>query len=279
MMTDLKLVFSQELKDYSFKVGNLDLKKDFIMIGGPCAIESEEQLTEIAKQIKSCGGNMLRGGAYKPRTSPYAFSGLKEEGLHYLKKAGELTGLPTVTEVLDTRDVEKVAEYSDVLQIGAKNSQNYALLREVGKMDKPILLKRGMNSTIEDWLYSAEYIMKEGNKKIILCERGIKTLESYTRNTLDLSAVCLLKKKTNLPVIADISHAAGRTDLIEDLSLASIMAGSDGLMLEVHTHPEKALCDGKQSLKPDEFRKIIFKARETKKLYNQLHCNSLDVKF
>lgn len=276
-MSDLKLVFSQELKDYSFRIGNIDVKKDFLIIGGPCAIESKEQIIEIAKQIKKSGGNILRGGAFKPRQSPYSFAGLGEKGLQYLKNAGMTVGLPTVTEVLDTRDIGKVDQYCDILQIGARNIQNYALLKEVGKLDKPILLKRGMNSTIEEWLYSAEYILKEGNKKVILCERGIKTLETYTRNTLDLSAVCLLKKITNLPVITDISHATGRKDLIEDLSLASIMAGSDGLMLEVHDHPENALCDGKQSLKPEEYKKIIEKVKCTKKFYNHVHNIGLDI--
>ena len=273
-LNDLKLVFDENLKNYSFKIGNLDVKKNSIFIGGPCAVESEEQINEIAKQVKEAGGNILRGGAYKPRSSPYSFQGLGEVGLQYLKKAGDMIGLPTVTEVMDTRDIEKVAYYCDVIQIGARNVQNYSLLKEVGKLDKPILLKRGLSGTVKDWLYSAEYILNEGNRKLILCERGIKTLENVTRNTLDLSTVCWLKKKVHLPVITDISHVAGRRDLIEDLSMSSIMAGSDGLMLEVHTHPEVALCDGEQSIKPEEFKQIVNRAGVVKQIYTQFHKNN-----
>jgi len=270
-LNELKLVFDKSLANNSFKIGNLDVKENAIYIGGPCAVESEEQIIEIAKQVKEAGGNILRGGAYKPRSSPYSFQGLGEIGLQYLKEASKIVGLPTVTEVMDTRDVEKVADYCDVLQIGARNAQNYSLLKEVGKIDKPVLLKRGVSGTVKDWLVSAEYILKEGNTKLILCERGVKTIENITRNTLDLSAVCWLKKHIYLPVIADISHGTGRRDLIQDLSMAAIMAGSDGLMLEVHNHPELALCDGEQSLRPVEFQQIVNKAGVLRSIYAQFH--------
>lgn len=272
-LSDLKLVFDKSLAEQSITVGSLDLSRNVIFIGGPCAIESQEQIIEIARQIKEAGGNILRGGAYKPRSSPYAFQGLGETGLKYLKKASEEAGLPTVTEVMDTRDIDKVSYYSDILQIGARNIQNYSLLKAVGKTDKPIVLKRGITGTVEEWLASAEYILNEGNSKVILCERGVKTLESITRNTLDLSAVCWLKKNVGLPVIVDVSHAAGRRDLIEDLSMASITAGSDGLMLEVHNHPEAALCDGAQSLKPKEFKQIVNRAEVLRRIFVQFHLN------
>ncbi len=202
---------------------------------------------------------MLRGGVFKPRTSPYAFQGLGNQGLFYLKKAKEETGLPIVTEVMDTRDVELVSKYADVIQIGARNMQNYSLLIEVGKTNVPILLKRGASATIEEWLNCAEYIMNEGNKNVILCERGIRTYETYTRNTLDLSAVVAAKQLSHLPVVVDPSHATGRKEMIESMSLSAIMAGCDGLEIEVHNCPQEALSDAKQQLLPDEFESLVKK--------------------
>jgi 3-deoxy-7-phosphoheptulonate synthase len=274
-LSDLKLVYSSDLADNVIKAGNFDLTNNFMLIGGPCAVETEKQILDIAKQVKKSGANILRGGAYKPRTSPYSFAGLGLEGLKYLQEAGEAVTLPTVTEVMDTRDIETVCQYCDIMQIGTRNAHNYSLLREAGRQDKPVILKRGMNSTIEEWLCSVEYLLKEGKKNVILCERGIRTTETYTRNTLDLSAVCVVKKMTKIPVIVDISHATGRKDIMEDLCLASVMAGCDGLMLEVHTNPNKALCDGKQSLRPNEYSNIVFKVKETRKFYCVLHKSAV----
>jgi 3-deoxy-7-phosphoheptulonate synthase len=233
----------------------------FTVIAGPCSVESERQTVETATAVKEAGGHALRGGAFKPRSSPYAFQGLGLQGLKILRKAKEETGLPIVTEVIDARDVFWVSEYADVLQIGARNMQNFSLLKEVGKSRKPILLKRGMNSTIEEWLNCAEYILSEGNPNVILCERGIRTFESYTRNTLDLSAVPALKELTHLPVIVDPSHATGKVSLIPALSLASVAAGADGLTVEVHTNPEEALCDKEQALTPKQFSEMMQRIR------------------
>ncbi|MBU0549006.1 MAG: 3-deoxy-7-phosphoheptulonate synthase [Candidatus Omnitrophica bacterium] len=227
--------------------------KKVIIMAGPCAVEGEKILKEIALCIKKQGALVLRAGAFKPRTSPYSFQGLGEEGLKYLKETGQEFGLVTVTEVMDPRHVELVARYADVLQIGARNMQNFNLLREVGATQKPILLKRGMSSTIKEWLMSAEYILSEGNFNVILCERGIRTFEDYTRNTLDVSAVPSVKQLSHLPVIVDPSHAAGRWNLVAALSKAALAAGSDGLIVEVHTHPEDAMSDGNQSLLPEKF--------------------------
>ncbi len=247
------------------KVNDLEIGKDLLVIAGPCSVESREQVTEIAKAVKEAGANMLRGGAYKPRTSPYSFQGLGRVGLEYLKEAGDLVGLPIITEVIDTRDVYLVSEYADVLQIGARNMQNFSLLQEVGKIDKPVLLKRGMNATIEEWLNCAEYIMAGGNHKVILCERGIRTHETFTRNTLDLSAVVALKELTHLPVVVDPSHATGRREMVEPMSLAAIVVGADGLEIEVHNNPEKALSDAAQQLTPTQFSNILNKIREINK--------------
>ncbi|AOT70486.1 3-deoxy-7-phosphoheptulonate synthase [Geosporobacter ferrireducens] len=228
-----------------------------VVIAGPCAVESEEQLMTIARIVKDYGAHMLRGGAYKPRTSPYSFQGMGEDGLKLLKKAKEETGMPIVTEVmcLDTFDV--VAEYTDILQIGARNMQNFALLKKAGKCQMPVLLKRGLSATIEEFLMSAEYIMSEGNPNVILCERGIRTFETYTRNTLDLSAVPLIKELSHLPIIVDPSHATGKWSMVEPLSRAAIAVGADGLIIEVHHQPELALSDGAQSLKPEKFGKLM----------------------
>lgn len=227
------------------------------IIAGPCSVEGEDQIINIARQVKEAGTHFLRGGAYKPRTSPYSFQGLREEGLKLLKAAKEETGLPIVTEVMSTQQVELVAQYADILQIGARNMQNFELLKEVGKIDKPILLKRGMSATIHEFLMSAEYIMAEGNEEVILCERGIRTFETYTRNTLDISAVPVIKKLSHLPIVVDPSHAAGRWELVETLSKAAIAAGADGLMIEVHNDPENAFSDGEESLKPERFAALV----------------------
>ncbi|SCY11763.1 3-deoxy-7-phosphoheptulonate synthase [Alkaliphilus peptidifermentans] len=227
------------------------------IIAGPCAVESEEQLMTIAALTKKHGAGFLRGGAFKPRTSPYSFQGLGEEGLKLLKKAKEVNGMPIVTEVMDHEDFDLVAEYADILQIGARNMQNFSLLKKAGKTNKPILLKRGLSATIEEFLMAAEYIMSEGNLRIILCERGIRTFETYTRNTLDLSAIPVIKELSHLPIIVDPSHATGKWAMVEPLSKAAIAVGADGLMIEVHHQPELALCDGAQSLKPAKFGRLM----------------------
>jgi 3-deoxy-7-phosphoheptulonate synthase len=227
------------------------------VIAGPCSIESEKQMMSAARAIAAAGGTMIRGGAYKPRTSPYAFQGMGVEGLKLLRAAGDEVDLPVVTEVLDVRDAETVAAYADVLQVGARNMQNFMMLEELGKIDKPILLKRGLSATIEETLSAAEYVLKGGNRDVILCERGIRTFETYTRNTLDLAAIAALKTLTHLPIIADPSHATGRRDLVAPMSRASITAGADGVMVEVHPDPEHARCDGPQSLTPPMFGEMM----------------------
>ena len=235
------------------KVGNHRIA----IFAGPCAVESREQIMEVAKTIKESGGHVLRGGAFKPRTSPYAFQGLKNDGLLLLSQAREEYGIPVVTEVMDIASIEVILENADCLQIGARNIQNFQLLKEVGKTNKPVLLKRGMSSTIEEFLMSAEYVLAGGNSQVILCERGIRTFETATRNTLDLSAVPVLKEKTHLPVIVDPSHGTGHARYVEAMSYAAIAAGADGLMIEVHPKPEEALSDGPQSLRPEEFKKVM----------------------
>lgn len=263
-MKGLKLTALPESgKRTIFKVGDTTIGKDFLMIAGPCSVESEEQIMEAARLAKEAGANMLRGGAYKPRTSPYSFLGLGRIGLKYLRDAGDKYGLPIITEVVDTRDVYLVAEYTDVLQIGARNMQNFTLLTEVGKTDKPVLLKRGMNATIEELLNCAEYILKGGNKKVMLCERGIRTYETFTRNTLDLSAVTALKGLTHLPVIVDPSHATGRREMIKPMSLSAIMAGCDGLEIEMHPNPCEALSDVEQQITGSELKDLIISVDKT----------------
>lgn len=231
--------------------------KKFIVIAGPCSVETKKQLLKTAIEVKEAGAHALRGGAFKPRTSPYSFQGLGIKGLKYLKDASKKTGLPIVTEVLDPSDVETVAQYADVLQVGARNVQNFPLLKRLGKIKKPILLKRGMTTTIDEFLMSAEYILSKGNPNVILCERGIRTFETATRFTLDISAVPVLKKKTHLPVIVDPSHASGHWEYVAPLAYASVAAGADGLIMEVHTEPEKAMSDGAQSLKPSVFKDVM----------------------
>jgi 3-deoxy-7-phosphoheptulonate synthase len=220
----------------------------FAIIAGPCSVETPEQVLAAARAVKAAGGHMMRGGAFKPRTSPYAFQGLGEEGLKMLAAARDETGLPIVTEVMDPRDLDVVCEYADVLQVGARNTQNFLLLAELGKLGRPVLLKRGAATTIEELLMSAEYMVKEGNRDVILCERGIRTFETATRNTFDVSAVPVIKLASHLPIVVDPSHSAGRLDLVAALSLAGVAAGADGVLVETHPNPEHALCDGPQSL-------------------------------
>src|SRR5712692_7814333 len=237
--------------------------KKIHVMAGPCSVESRDQVLESAIPVKEAGATFLRGGAFKPRTSPYSFQGLGEEGLDYFMHARKVTGLSIITEVLDPRDLEIVSRYTDILQIGARNMQNFKLLSEVGKLDKPVLLKRGLSATIQEFLLSAEYIASEGNRRIILCERGIRTYETETRYTLDISAVPVLKQLTHLPVFVDPSHGTGRWDIVAPMALASVAAGADGLLIEVHSHPEVALSDGPQSLKPEKFAALM---KDLKKL-------------
>jgi 3-deoxy-7-phosphoheptulonate synthase len=232
------------------------------LIAGPCSVESREQLLEAAEVVKRGGATMLRGGAFKPRTSPYVFQGLGVEGLEILAEAREATGLPVVTELMDPRHLEDVAAYADIIQIGARNMQNFQLLSAVGEVRRPVLLKRGLAATIDELLMAAEYIAKEGNDQVILCERGIRTFETATRNTLDLSAVPIIKQRSHLPVVVDPSHAAGKIDLVEPLSLAAIAAGADGLMIEMHPMPDTALSDGAQSLDPAQFSRVAARIRD-----------------
>ena len=238
-----------------FKIGG----GNFQYIAGPCSVESPEQICSIARETKQAGAMLLRGGAFKPRTSPYAFQGMRAEGLRLLEQAKAETGMPIVTEIMDLSHLD-LFENVDVIQVGARNMQNFELLKELGHTDKPILLKRGLSSTMEELLMSAEYIMAGGNKKVILCERGIRTFEKYTRNTMDVSAIALLKEKSHLPVIADPSHAAGISKLVRPLALAAVAAGADGLMIEVHNDPTHALCDGPQALTPDQFAEVVTEA-------------------
>jgi 3-deoxy-7-phosphoheptulonate synthase len=232
------------------------------LIAGPCSVESREQLLLAAREAKEAGATMLRGGAFKPRTSPYAFQGLGVEGLEILAEAREVTGLPIVTELMDPRHLEDVASYSDVIQIGARNMQNFQLLSAVGEVDRPVLLKRGLAATIDELLMAAEYILKEGNERVILCERGIRTFETATRNTLDISAIPIIKQRSHLPVVVDPSHAAGKVDLVEPLSLAAVAAGADGIMIEMHPTPATALSDGAQSLDPGQFARVASRIGE-----------------
>ncbi len=259
ILTPYKLV-GRDLKRESsvIRIGDRTVGgEEFMLIAGPCSVESREQIISVAKAVKKAGAQYLRGGAFKPRSSPYAFQGMEEEGLKLLKEAAEITGLKIVTEVITPTDVLLVNKYADVLQVGARNMTNYALLKDLGKIDKPVMIKRGMCATVQDLLMSAEYIASEGNQNIILCERGIRTFETATRNTLDLSAIPLLKERTHLPVIADPSHGVGIRSLVGPMSKAAAACGADGLMLEVHPEPERAFSDGAQSLLPEEFAALI----------------------
>jgi 3-deoxy-7-phosphoheptulonate synthase len=235
--------------------------KEVIVIAGPCAVESKEQILEVAAAVKNAGAKVLRGGAFKPRTSPYAFQGMKEEGLQLLAEARKRTGLPIITEVVNPETAELVAEYADILQIGTRNAQNFELLKKLGQLRKPVLLKRGMSMTVQELLMSAEYIMSEGNHSVILCERGIRTFETATRNTLDLSAIPVLKRNTHLPVVVDPSHSTGNYQYVAPMSYAAVAAGADGLIIEVHPDPEHALSDGPQSLTPKKFSALMEKLR------------------
>jgi 3-deoxy-7-phosphoheptulonate synthase len=241
-----------------FPIGNQMIGSDqIVLMAGPCSVESREQILETAHACKEAGAHILRGGAYKPRSSPYSFQGLGEKGLQYLAEAREQTGMPIVTEVMEPALVPLVCEYADILQIGARNMQNYALLHAVGKSQRPVLLKRGMSSLMEEWLMSAEYILSHGNTRVMMCERGIRTFETYTRNTFDINAIPVLKQMTHLPVIADPSHATGKWEYVAAAAKASIAAGADGLIIEVHPRPEEAMSDGGQSLKPKRFAQLV----------------------
>lgn len=265
-MGNLKLVkIPENGKRTKIKVGNVVIGDGFVIVGGPCGVESEDQTLQTAAAVKEGGGLMFRGGAFKPRTSPYDFQGLGLEGLKILAKARHDTGLPIVTEVIDPRDVSWVCEFADILQIGARNMQNFSLLREVGKAGKPVLLKRGMYSTLKEWLNCAEYILAEGNPNVVLCERGIRTFETYTRNTLDLSMVPAIRELTHLPIFVDPSHGTGKLSLIEKMSLAAVAAGADGLLLEVHVNPCEAKSDADQQLTPEQFATLVKKIMKLSK--------------
>lgn len=272
-MKNIKLVSISAKDKTVIPVGKTAVGLDFAVIAGPCSVEDETLTLQTAHAVKKAGASMLRGGAFKPRTSPYAFQGLGLKGLKILEKARRETGLPVVSEVLDTRDVAWMCEYIDVLQVGARNMQNFSLLKEVGRAKKPVLLKRGMVSTLAEWLNCAEYILSEGNPHVILCERGIRTMESYTRNTLDLSAVPALKELTHLPVIVDPAHATGKVSLIPPMCLAAVAAGADGLLVEVHSEPQKALSDKDQSLTPGQFAGMIRNVRILREFMENMQRN------
>ncbi|MGQ9622679.1 MAG: 3-deoxy-7-phosphoheptulonate synthase [Candidatus Caldatribacteriaceae bacterium] len=264
ILTPYKLT-SREFReaDTIVRVGDVDIGPGkFVIMAGPCAIESESQILETAYRVKEAGAKILRGGAFKPRTSPYSFQGLGEEGLRLLAKAREETGLPFVTEALGIEELPLVAEYADMIQIGARNMQNFRLLEAVGRLRKPVLLKRGMMNTVDELLMSAEYILAQGNYQVVLCERGIRTFEPSTRNTLDLSCIPLVKKKSHLPIVVDPSHGTGRSDLVTPMSLAALACGADGLIVEVHPNPIEALSDGPQSLNPDQFTSLVEELRK-----------------
>jgi 3-deoxy-7-phosphoheptulonate synthase len=257
-------------------VGDVKIGEDFVVIAGPCSVESEEQTIKTAQMVKEAGANMLRGGAFKPRTSPYDFQGLGLKGLKILEKAKRETGLPVVTEVTDPRDVSWVCEYADVLQIGTRNMQNFSLLMEVGKADKPVLLKRGIYSTLKEWLNCAEYVLAGGNPSVILCERGIRTFETYTRNTLDLSIVPSAKEVSHLPIIVDPSHGTGRLSIIEPMCLAAMAVGADGIIIEVHYNPCEALCDKDQAMPTDMFAALMKKLQALRSCMNEIEqCRNI----
>ncbi len=276
LMKNLKLsgLNGGERKRTVITVGDVKIGEDFVVIAGPCSVESEEQTLETARQVKAAGAHMLRGGAFKPRTSPYSFQGLGIKGLKILEKAKKETGLPIVTEVTDPRDVSWVCEYADVLQIGTRNMQNFSLLQEVGKSNRPALLKRGMYSTLSEWLNCAEYILAGGNKNVILCERGIRTFETYTRNTLDLSIVPSVKEVSHLPIIVDPSHGTGRLSVIEPMSLAAMAAGADGILIEVHYNPSEAICDKDQAMPTDTFTGLMRKLGTLKSCMKEINRNN-----
>lgn len=265
----VRILKPYKLASRDFKKTDTVIQVDDLQIGGkkvhvaagPCAVENRVTLLDIAEKVKASGASFLRGGAFKPRTSPYSFQGLGIEGLKYLKEAKEKTGLPIISEIMDPRDIDVMIDYVDILQIGTRNMQNFKLLMEVGSVDKPVLLKRGMSATIKELLMAAEYILSRGNEKVILCERGIRTFETATRNTLDLSAVPLLKSLSHLPVAVDPSHGVGKRDLVAPMAVAAVAAGADMLLIEVHTNPEEALSDGEQSLTPEQFKEMMKKVK------------------
>ncbi|MBU0628289.1 MAG: 3-deoxy-7-phosphoheptulonate synthase [Nanoarchaeota archaeon] len=267
IMKPYKLVSREFQKENTIiKVGDVKIgTNDIIVMAGPCAVESEKQVIETAKAVKKAGGHIFRGGAFKPRTSPYSFQGMGEEGLKLLAKARNVTGMPIVTEVMDTADVPLVADYADILQVGTRNMQNFNLLKAVGKVNKPVMLKRGLAATLNEFLMAAEYIMAEGNHNVILCERGIRTFCTHTRNTLDLNIIPIIKKESHLPIIVDPSHGTGNYSLVSPMSKAAIACGADGLMIEVHSNPEEATSDGDQSLTPKSFAKLMEELRSVAK--------------
>jgi len=250
----------------SVRVGDVKIGKDLVFIAGPCSVEEEDTTLRIAEQVAEAGAQMFRGGAYKPRTSPWSFQGLREKGLEILTKVKRQTGLPIVTEIMDTHDIDLVGEHADVYQVGMRNARNYALLAALGKRRKPVLLKRGDSAKLEEWLAAADYIVRNGNENVILCERGIRTFEDYTRNTLDLGAVAGAKKESHLPVLADPSHGTGRSDMVPAMSKAAVAAGADGLLLEVHFDPDKAWSDGMQAITPDVLKKTIEQCRRIREI-------------
>lgn len=273
---DIRYIAKEEENSIAIKIKDITIGSGaFTIIAGPCSVENSEMILATAQHVKSKGAHMLRGGAFKPRTSPYAFQGLKEEGLDLLKAASEQANIPVVSEVMDPRDVEIIYDYVDMFQIGSRNMQNFSLLKEVGRTDKPILLKRGMAATIEDFLMAAEYIAVEGNDKIVLCERGIRTFESMTRNTLDLAAVPILKKHCKLPVIVDPSHGTGLRELVLPMSLAALAVGADGIMVEVHPEPACALSDADQSLSFEEFEVLASRINAAKEHFTDLRLGQL----
>jgi 3-deoxy-7-phosphoheptulonate synthase len=275
-MKDLKLAGPRPGEGRSvIEIAGVRFGEGLVVIAGPCSVESEDQTIRTAVAVKEAGAAMLRGGAFKPRTSPYAFQGLGLKGLKILEKARRETGLPIVTEVIDTRDVSWVGEYADVLQIGARNMQNFSLLREAGKSGRPVLLKRGMYSTLEEWLNCAEYILAEGNGQVLLCERGIRTFETYTRNTLDLSMVPAVRATTHLPILVDPSHGTGILEMIEPMSLAAVAAGADGLEIEVHCDPANAMSDKAQQLTPAAFMALMDKLRRLRAFMDGMNNNGM----
>ena len=249
-------------EDTVVRIGDVSIGgSEVVAMAGPCAVESREQIREIAASVREMGATFLRGGAFKPRTSPYSFQGLGEEGLKYLREAADENGMLMISEVMDTTHIPVVSQYVDILQVGARNMQNFVMLKELGKVDKPVLLKRGLSATIEEWLLSAEYVMVGGNHQVILCERGIRTFEKYTRNTLDLSAIPIIEKLSHLPIVVDPSHGTGRREKVVPMARAAIAAGADGLLIEVHNHPDQALSDGAQSLYPEQFQGLMKEIR------------------
>lgn len=276
ILTPYKIASREFQKENTvIKIKGVEIGANEIQVmAGPCAVESKEQILEIAEIVKKSGAKIMRGGAFKPRTSPYAFQGLAEKGLRYLRDAADQTGLLVVSEVMDTKSIDLVSQYVDILQIGARNMQNFPLLKEVSRLNKPVLLKRGLSATIEEWIMAAEYILAGGNSQVILCERGIRTFETYTRNTLDLSVVPIIKHLTHLPVIVDPSHGTGKWRLVSPMAKAAVVAGADGLIIEVHPDPSQALSDGPQSLKPEKYQQLMEELKDVAGVVGKTICSS-----